>query len=171
MSYEGRGHGDREGRGGRGGGGAEWFARPDPRTGEAGLAFSCTMCGRCCTGPEGFVLVDDREIDALAARMGVSREAFIEKFTRMTIKGRSLAERETEFGMDCIYLDRTTIPGKAVCGVYEDRPKQCRTWPFWPSNLTSRSAWERAKRVCPGMDKGTRYTVQQIRIQRDQVDI
>jgi hypothetical protein len=55
--------------------------------------------------------------------------------------------------------------------VYEDRPGQCRTWPFWKSNLTSRRAWERAKGVCPGMDKGRVYSVQQVRVLRDAVEI
>jgi len=146
----------------------EWF---DHAPHGPGLSFSCTMCGNCCTGPEGYVLVNEGEVQALAARLGMSVHDFLEQHTHKTREGRSLKERKTEFGLDCIFLDREKIPGKAVCGVYEDRPAQCRTWPFWRSNLTSKNAWERAKRTCPGMDKGKHYTVQQIRIQRDVVDI
>eukprot|EP00961_Rhodomonas_salina_P046921 629705-Rhodomonas_salina.2 len=29
------------------------------------------------------------------------------------------------------------MKGKAICSLYEARPKQCRTWPFWPENLAS----------------------------------
>jgi Fe-S-cluster containining protein len=141
----------------------EWY--------RAGLSFSCTMCGNCCTGPEGYVLVGDNEAAALATRLGISVQDFLTRYTRMTSRGRSLTEHETAAGLDCIFLDREKIPGKAVCGVYEDRPAQCRTWPFWKSNLTSRAAWARAARTCPGIDKGKGYTLQQIRIQRDQVDI
>jgi Fe-S-cluster containining protein len=144
--------------------GREWFA-PD------GLAFSCTMCGNCCTGPEGFVIVTDEEIEDLAARLGMTAAAFVLKYTRATSRGRSLTEHETYAGLDCIFLDRDKYPGKAVCGVYEDRPAQCRTWPFWPSNLTNRRAWERAQKSCPGMGRGKSYTVQQIRVLRDEVDI
>jgi Fe-S-cluster containining protein len=147
------------------GSGQEWFA------GGEGLAFSCTLCGNCCTGPEGYVLVSEGETGALAARLGLSIADFLEQYTHKTSLGRSLKERKTEFGHDCIFLDREKIPGKAVCGVYEDRPSQCRTWPFWKSNLTSRGAWERGKRTCPGMDKGKLYPVQQIRILRDVIDI
>lgn len=149
----------------------EWFASPDPATGEAGLRFNCTLCGNCCTGPEGYVLVSDAESDALAGRLGLSREEFLVKFTRQTAKGRSLAEHDTPQGRDCVFLDRKRIPGRAVCAVYEDRPAQCRTWPFWPSNLRTREAWERAARVCPGMGKGRLHTVQQVRVQRDAFDI
>ncbi|HLO41703.1 MAG TPA: YkgJ family cysteine cluster protein [Phycisphaerales bacterium] len=149
----------------------EWFDKPDPRTGEVGLRFKCTMCGNCCTGPEGYVLVSDAEIEALARRFDLSVEEFTERYTHMTPPGRSLTERLTDHGHDCVFLDREKFPGKAVCGVYEDRPAQCRTWPFWKSLLSSRRAWELAKRRCPGMDTGNAYTPVQIRIMRDVVDI
>lgn len=150
--------------------GSEWFAHPD-ETGEPGLRFSCTMCGNCCTGPEGYVLVSDDEIAALAKRFGMSPAQFRDTHTHIGDHGRSLNERQSEAGRDCVFLDREKFPGRAVCGVYEDRPAQCRTWPFWKSNVVSRYAWRRAKHVCPGMDRGKRYTPLQIRIERDKVDI
>jgi uncharacterized protein len=145
--------------------GAEWFAQGE------GLSFQCTLCGNCCTGPEGYVLVSDSEAAALAGRLGLSVAEFLGRYTHETSRGRSLIETKSEFGYDCVFLDREKVPGKAVCGVYEDRPAQCRTWPFWKSNLGSRWAWERATQTCPGMDKGKVYTVQQIRVLRDSVDI
>lgn len=129
------------------------------------------MCGNCCTGPEGYVLYTEEEGARLAARLNVSPQQFVERYTKVTVLGRSLGEKSTEHGLDCVFLDRKKFPGKAVCGVYEDRPAQCRTWPFWKSNLHSRRHWERAKLTCPGMDKGPLHTPQQIRIQRDRVDI
>lgn len=149
----------------------EWFAKPDGPEGGAGLRFSCTMCGNCCSGPPGYVLVTDEEVAALAKRLKITVEAFIRDHTNMMSEGRSLNERQTEHGNDCEFLDRTTMPGRAICGVYEDRPKQCRTWPFWPSVVKSPSTWASSKRVCPGLDKGTLVTVQQIRIQRDSFKI
>jgi Fe-S-cluster containining protein len=38
--------------------------------------------------------------------------------------------------------------------VYTDRPRQCRTWPFWRSNIDSPERWQRGAGRCPGMDKG-----------------
>lgn len=149
----------------------EWFDRPDPATGEHGLRFSCTMCGNCCTGPEGYVLVNDAEVEALARRLQISSADFIARFTKIMSEGRSLIEKRSAFGLDCVFLDRERIPGKAVCGVYEDRPAQCRTWPFWPSILRSERTWEATKRTCPGMDKGTFFPVEQVRVLRARVEI
>ncbi len=149
----------------------EWFDKPNPagvgEDGERGLRFSCTMCGNCCTGPVGYVLIDDAEIDALASRLDRDRDDFLDRYTHMTPRGLSLNERRTEYGLDCVFLDRDTIPGKAVCGVYEDRPTQCRTWPFWPENLRTRETWRRAARRCPGMNQGEPRSPQQIRVLRD----
>ncbi len=151
---------------------SEWFDEHlDPQTGRPGLRFACTMCGNCCTGPEGFVLVNDQEAETLARRLGLGTPEFLERFTHMTSRGRSLTERLTPAGNDCVFLDRQTIPGKAVCGVYEDRPRQCRTWPFWNSVVRSAESWRRAGRVCPGLGSGTLVSPDEIRIQRRVVDI
>jgi Fe-S-cluster containining protein len=148
---------------------SEWFAQPDsPEQGE-GLRFSCTQCGNCCSGPEGYVLVSDEEAASLARRMNLTVPEFLERYTRETVEGRSLTERLTANGLDCVFLDRESHPGRAVCSVYEDRPAQCRTWPFWESLIRSRAHWENGKRTCPGIGKGRLYTVQEIRIQRDAI--
>lgn len=148
----------------------EWWEQRQGRA-PAGLAFECTMCGACCTGGGGFVLVDDDEIAALARRLGLTPEEFRFRHTHATPRGLSLNERLSRHGLDCEFLDRETIPGKAICGVYEDRPRQCRTWPFWKSNLASQDAWRRARAVCPGIGRGRRVSVRQVRILRDAIDI
>jgi uncharacterized protein len=147
--------------------GSEWFAVEDLQTGETGLRFGCTMCGNCCSGPEGYVLVSDAEAELLARELGVELSRFLSEYTLQTREGRSLSERETAHGKDCIFLDRTSVPGRAICGVYEARPAQCRTWPFWPSVVANENAWRLAGRVCPGIGKGNLHPPQQIRIQRD----
>ncbi len=149
----------------------EWFDQPDLAPKERGLHFQCTMCGNCCTGPEGYVLFTPEEGEALAKRLGMSYKAFHRDYTHDTSYGRSLNEVKTKAGLDCVFLDRKKFPGKAVCGVYEDRPAQCRTWPFWPSVVKTESTWNRAGRGCPGIDKGPLYPPKHIRLTRDRVDI
>lgn len=129
------------------------------------------MCGNCCSGPEGYVLVDDEEATGLAGRMGLGVPEFLERYTRQTSAGRSLTEKLTPHGNDCVFLDREKIPGKAVCGVYDLRPKQCRTWPFWKSLLVSRKRWELASRMCPGINRGPRFEPEEIAQRRDVIDI
>jgi uncharacterized protein len=120
-----------------------------------GLAFSCTRCGACCTGAPGFVWVDAEEVSALAKHRGMTVEAFGKKFVRRVGDRFSLVERP---GGDCIFWD------KAVgCTVYEARPVQCRTWPFWPENIDSPESWEHVTSICPGSGQGQLFTVEEIR--------
>jgi hypothetical protein len=105
----------------------------------------------------------------IAKEVGVAEDVFYRDYAHKIGGAWSLQERRTRHGLDCIFLDRKTIPGKAICGVYRARPTQCRTWPFWPENLRSEKTWETVKRVtpCPGMNTGKLYPVEEIRIQRD----
>jgi uncharacterized protein len=148
----------------------DWFDDVDPTGTGPGLRFACTMCGNCCTGPEGYVLFSDEEAATLAARLAIGVDEFLRDYTRETIMGRSLSEVSTPHGLDCIFLDRSR-EGRAVCSVYEDRPAQCRTWPFWRTVVQSRQTWERTRRTCPGIDQGTLIPPERIRILRDQVDV
>ncbi len=151
----------------------EWFDEHiDPQSGKSGLRFGCTMCGNCCSGPPGYVLVTEEETQKLAARLGLDTQTFIDQYTHQMSRGTSLNERLTPEGsFDCVFLDRTTIPGRAVCGVYEDRPQQCRTWPFWTSIIRDQASWDRARRRCPGINTGTLVPPEQIRILRDKVQM
>ena len=81
----------------------------------------------------------------------------------------SLRELDTEDGYDCVFLDRTSRPGKALCGIYEARPAQCRSWPFWPEMLETEGDWDLARRTtpCPGMNQGPVIPIEDIRIRRD----
>jgi len=152
----------------------EWFDKPDPTghsdTGEIGLRFECTQCGKCCTGPTGFVLFTDTEASAMAKDLGMTTAAFMKSHTRKTIVGQSLKETVTKHGYDCVFLDRDEN-GKALCTVYKTRPEQCRTWPFWRSNLESLQAWEDEAEDCPGMNTGPIHTTKHIRLTRNRVDI
>ena len=141
---------------------AEWYAD--------GLRFSCTQCGNCCTGPPGTVWFDDDEAAAMARRLGLDVASFRAQYAHKVGRRWSLKERRTPHSYDCIFLDRETMPGKGICSIYDARPAQCRTWPFWPENLSSRREWASAKRrtPCPGMDEGKLIPVEAIRILREQ---
>lgn len=129
-----------------------------------GLRFECTQCGDCCSGAPGYVWVEQDEIDALAKRMEMAPEEFEKMYVRDVRQKRSL--REFPNG-DCVFLHETS----RGCTVYEDRPKQCRTWPFWNSNISTPQEWKETQRGCPGCNKGTLYTLEQIESRRKVIDI
>ena len=112
-----------------------------------GLRFQCVECGHCCIGEPGYVYVVKSEIEALAEAVGVGGPEFEEKFVRRVGRRRSLVELANG---DCVFFDRVT----RRCRVYEARPRQCRTWPFWASNLRTPEAWLQTCRVCPGSGRG-----------------
>ncbi len=123
-----------------------------------GLKFKCTGCGDCCTGAPGYVWVNQAEIDALAERLGMKSAAFEKKYVRKIGVRRSLVEYKNG---DCVFFDGET----RKCTVYEQRPRQCRTWPFWNSNLRSPETWAETCESCPGSGKGKLYQLSQIQEQ------
>ncbi|MBI1345087.1 YkgJ family cysteine cluster protein [bacterium] len=128
-----------------------------------GLAFTCTQCGNCCTGAPGVVWVSEEEMHAIAKFRGQSYGEIMLLHTKLVAGRRSL----TEFANgDCTFLD----PKTRSCTIYPVRPIQCRTWPFWPSNLVSPEAWQRAKTVCPGMDQGAFVSLESIERQAAEID-
>ena len=118
-----------------------------------GLAFTCTQCGRCCGGAPGFVWVEPHEIAAIAKALDMQPAEFQLKHTRLLGGRRSLLELPNG---DCEFLERRS-DGKTACRVHAQRPRQCRTWPFWASNLRSRNTWNAAARDCPGMNQGAHH--------------
>ena len=122
---------------------------------QAGLRFKCTGCGDCCTGAPGYVWVNRDEITAMAARLEMDLADFEAKYVRSVGIRKSLVEFDNG---DCVFLDSKT----RKCQVYHERPRQCRTWPFWESNLRTPEAWKETCEVCPGSGKGTLVPVESI---------
>jgi Fe-S-cluster containining protein len=125
-----------------------------------GLRFECTGCGNCCTGGPGFVWVTNEEIAALAAAIG---EDDLERFERLYVRKIGIRKSLKEFSnYDCVFLDAET----RKCTVYPARPRQCRTWPFWDSNLASPETWQQTCEACPGSGHGKLYQLAEIESQR-----
>jgi Fe-S-cluster containining protein len=49
------------------------------------------------------------------------------------------------------------------CLVYAHRPLQCRSFPFWPSNLYEAQTWEELRARCPGVGRGKLHSEEKIR--------
>lgn len=119
-----------------------------------GVRFACQGSGRCCVsrGAYGWVyltLVDRRR---LAQALGMPTRQFTREYCAKTDGLFHLRDD----GPDCRFLvDRR-------CSIYEARPTQCRTWPFWPENMSAK-AWTGIAAGCPGVGKGRVVPVEEIR--------
>lgn len=133
-------------------GGKPWYHR--------GLRFQCIGCGACCIGAPGYVWVNKAEIEAMAHLLGLEVERFEDKYVRQVGIRKSLIEFRNG---DCVFFDRQS----RGCQVYEVRPRQCRTWPFWASNLRTPETWQRTCRDCPGAGHGPLVSLVEIRARLD----
>lgn len=129
-----------------------------------GLRFECTQCGNCCTGSPGVVWIDDEEIQAIAEYLDKPVGEIRLMHTR-PVRGR-VSLNEYSNG-DCTYFD----PKGRGCTIYPVRPKQCRTWPFWNSNLSTEQAWNFIKPECPGAGQGDFVSLEDIEIRRSVIDM
>ena len=120
-----------------------------------GLRFKCTQCGDCCTGAPGFVWVNAAEIAAFAKRFDMPVDEFEKKYVRRVGIRKSLVEYDNG---DCVFFDTE----KRRCTVYEDRPRQCRTWPFWQSNVRTAETWAQTCEACPGSGTGNLVPLEKI---------
>jgi uncharacterized protein len=119
-----------------------------------GLRFRCTRCGQCCTGAPGFVWVNEEEEAAIADFVGEERGQFRALYTRWLDRGRSLREKANG---DCVFYS-----AEKGCTIYAVRPRQCRTWPFWESNVESPETWAQTCGVCPGSGTGDLIAAEEI---------
>lgn len=92
----------------------------------------------------------EEEASAIAACLGVSFKKFAATMLRTTLAGLALVD---DGRGDCPLLG-----DDGRCRVYEARPRQCRTWPWWEENLVSRERWDAAAERCPGMNRGETHS-------------
>jgi Fe-S-cluster containining protein len=124
---------------------------PSIRWYAAGLAFECTQCGDCCSGPgEGVIWVCRHEISLIADHLKLSESDLREQYMKRI--GTRTTIIEEPVSKDCIFLKR--VDGRKVCGIYSVRPNQCRTYPFWSENLKSPTTWNQTAQECPGVNRG-----------------
>lgn len=131
---------------------------------EKGLNFSCTACGACCKIPAGRVEISPAEVRQMADYLKLDINVFEDRFCIR--RNDELVLKDNPAGY-CIFLVEDQ------CLVYEARPLQCRTFPFWPENLKSRERWQLLKLFCPGIDEGEYHrpeTISDIRRRQREYD-
>jgi Fe-S-cluster containining protein len=123
---------------------------------EQGLRFECQGSGKCCTshGEFGFVFLTVEDRKRFAKHLGVSVAAFQRDYCEQTKGIWHL--REDKVNTDCMFLKEKR------CSVYEARPNQCRTWPFWPEVMNAKAWKSEVASFCPGVGKGRIHTKEEI---------
>lgn len=121
-----------------------------------GLRFECQGSGKCCTsrGEYGYVYLDLRDRKKMAAHLGLTLKEFTKEYCVKTDGYYHL--KDNGDSPDCLFLKNKR------CTVYEARPSQCRTWPFWPENMNAKSWRKDVAAFCPGVGKGRLYTSSEI---------
>ncbi|MDA7848249.1 YkgJ family cysteine cluster protein [Sulfurospirillum sp.] len=108
---------------------------------------ACEECGGgCCIGESGYIWVSPIEINALTQSLKLKRDDFITNYLSKIGYRYSIKEIEYNEGYRCIFFDIE----KKMCSVYENRPNQCRTFPFW--NHFKKNIRE-VEEECPGIYK------------------
>lgn len=109
------------------------------------LDFSCQRCSNCCRLEPGAVFLTQEDADNISKSLGLSLNDFLTKYCRELYKGDipvvALKEKKN---YDCILWN-------GGCSVYNARPVQCRTYPFWPYVVESKEYVDLEKRRCKGI--------------------
>ena len=129
-----------------------------------GIRFECQGSGKCCVSRNsyGFVYLSNIDIKRFSKFFKLSVKAFKKKYCQITDGFIHLTEKK-ELNGNCIFLKNNK------CTVYKSRPIQCRTWPFWPENMNTKTWNNDIAKNCPGVGKGKVKTKKEI-LKQVQID-
>jgi hypothetical protein len=102
------------------------------------------------------VWVTDDELASIARFIQEPVEEVEKRLTRKYRGRRTLREKANG---DCVFYERSR-----GCTVYPVRPPQCRTWPFWESNLETPEDWANTESICPGSGEGELIPLEEITV-------
>ena len=109
---------------------------------ESPVYYQCQRCTNCCRWP-GLVRVDDQDISALAANLGLSEHDFIQHYTRLRPQRDGLALIDKGNG-ECIFLEERD------CAVQSVKPAQCSGFP----NAWNFPGWREVCEALPVVREG-----------------
>jgi uncharacterized protein len=105
--------------------------------------FECAKCGNCCSEP-GYVFLNLKEAQIMAKTLGMGYSEFEEKHMRKAGHQNVL---KTPYSGGCIFWK------DKKCTIYEARPSQCRTFPYWKELTADHKEWKTIEKYCEGARK------------------
>ena len=117
-----------------------------------GVRFECQGSGKCCLsrGEYGYVYLTKEDRRNMAQVLKLTTSAFTRKYCEKSVDGMFYLKSDSE-AEECTFLKNKK------CEVYQARPMQCRTWPFWPEVMNAKAWNAEVKSFCPGVGKGRLY--------------
>lgn len=121
-----------------------------------GIKFKCQGSSNCCISRNsyGYVYLSKKDILNLSKFTNLNSKDFIKLYCDKTDGFIHFKEKNKKG--KCIFLD------KKKCSIYEARPTQCRTWPFWSENMNAKIWNEEISKFCPGINQGKLFTKENI---------
>jgi len=109
--------------------------------------MACENCvGYCCTGESGYTWVSDQEISKIAEFLGQDIDRLVSRYLVRIGRRFCIKEVKIEGGFYCLFFDEKN----RRCAIYDVRPAQCRTFPFWEY---FRDNPDEAVKECPGVQR------------------
>ena len=107
---------------------------------------ACDTCGgACCTGESGYIWAKYPEIEKMADFLNLTIEEFASNYLKKVKHRYSLVEKQLDDNnFACIFFNNEL----KECSIYDVRPRQCRTFPFWE---TFKNNEKEVKNECPGI--------------------
>jgi uncharacterized protein len=103
------------------------------------------------------VFLSNEDLRLLLYATQMNRDTFIDEFCReININGLKRLSLVEKPNYDCIFWEN------GGCTVYEYRPIQCRSYPFWQPFLESSDTWRDLEKSCPGVNHGPIHTKEEI---------
>jgi len=119
---------------------------------KSGLTFECTRCDWCCTQPGGYVHGSESEFHSIAELQGLSFKEFVLNYC---VNHQGYLSLKSITDGPCIFY-------RDGCTIYEHRPTQCRTFPFWQLLLENKREWKKTAQHCSGIGMGNKWTPPEI---------
>ena len=107
--------------------------------------MACECCqGRCCTGDSGYIYVTKDEILNIAELLELDVNTFVKEYLFKKGYKYSIKEMKYNDSYECVFYNRESNG----CNIYDARPLQCKTFPFWDYYKTR---VDELKLECPGV--------------------
>jgi Fe-S-cluster containining protein len=105
---------------------------------------ACQYCGGLCCRWGGYVWVTESDLIAMAKTMNIKLDAFSNEYIKAAYGRLSIQERLRDGEFHCALFN----PSNNQCLVYDVRPEQCRTFPYWEQY---KSNYQKILKICPGL--------------------